>query len=85
MGRPMGSKNQTVTSTVETAATRCKQCGSSERTPYRSTYTKALSGEFEGEPFNQIIYRHTTCVACHQNRIDKTYVMSLSPKDTEPE
>lgn len=85
MGRPKGSTNQPVNSTVEIAATRCKQCGSSERTPYRSTYTKALSGEFEGEPFNQIIYRHTTCASCHQNRIDKTYVMSLSPKDTEPE
>ena len=75
MPRTKGSKNKPTCPTVEHNGTKCVRCGSTKRTPYVGSYEKELSGTFNGQVFNLIHYRRTSCSDCGQQRIDKEYVL----------
>ena len=70
-GRPKGSTGGTPQ--VETEATRCPKCGSTQRDGYFGTTTVEFEGEFNGRAYKRIVSRRTACVDCGQHRIDRTY------------
>jgi hypothetical protein len=58
--------------TADAPASRCPQCGSTNRTPYTHTTRHECNGEHEGKPFNRVTWRSTSCRDCGQHRRDKT-------------
>lgn len=58
---------------VETVVSRCKRCGSTERSKYfRTTEMEAPNGRGPlGEPATHIVWRACKCESCGQHRIDK--------------
>lgn len=71
-GRPKGATTQTLP-TAEAQLTRCRKCGSTDRTPYRRTTETAHCGQKHGEPYTHIIRRWTSCTHCGQARVDLTH------------
>lgn len=71
-GRPAGSKNNPV-DTVEAKATRCKECGSTEREKYfnRREFESAGVDVHTGEPYTHTVWRRTKCMNCGQHRVDR--------------
>ena len=72
-GRPNGSKTKK-RPTVNETASRCPRCGSTDRTAY--TQTRVVDGGGtapDGKPFNQVRLGWTSCKACGQARIDRSY------------
>lgn len=70
MARPKGSKNAQV-DVAHVEVTRCRKCGSTERTAYYNTRVREASGtDAEGRAYNQIVWRRTTCINCGQVRDD---------------
>ncbi len=73
-GRPKGAANKNYEhATAE--PTRCKKCGSTERSPYFGVYTQAFAGVRDGQPYTHIVRRKTFCrnPDCGQLRIDTAY------------
>jgi hypothetical protein len=72
-GRPAGSENRRYDH-VDASGTRCRKCGSTERTRYEQTREIAQDGTTpDGLPFTHIVWRRTCCKACGQWRIDRFY------------
>jgi len=71
-GRPAGSTTAQV-DTVPVEASRCRACGSTERTKYINRREHEIEGEHNGQPYNLVVWRRCTCTACGQARDDRTY------------
>ncbi len=71
-GRPKGAATQTLP-TAQSQLTRCRKCGSTDRTPYRRTTETSHAGQKHGESYTHIIRRWTSCQACGQARVDLTH------------
>lgn len=72
-GRPRGSKNEKV-AVVDTEATSCPTCGSTNRKPYWGRNRRQLSGrDATGRIFDAITYRRTSCLDCGQHRVDREF------------
>ncbi|MDE2100066.1 MAG: hypothetical protein KGL39_22620 [Patescibacteria group bacterium] len=57
-------------------ASRCKVpgCNSTERTRYHGVTFQTIAGlDPEGKPYNRVVWRNTTCKACGQARVDRTF------------
>lgn len=81
-GRPRGSRN-IARDEVDVIGSRCKRCGSSNRTPYQSdptTLDYCGTDPITGRPYNQIIWRRTACGDCGQARVDKCYEQRAEPR-----
>lgn len=71
-GRPTGSRNKP-RDTARVTPSRCRECGSTDRTPYTYTRRKPWAGvDREGQPCTHVVWRHTTCAACGQARVDRS-------------
>ena len=69
-GRPKGQGNYDV-DTVRAEPTRCRRCGSTNRTRYTNTRVRFISGtDFQGRPYSRMIWRRTQCLHCGQYRDD---------------
>lgn len=72
-GRPAGSENRQY-DYVDASVTRCRKCGSTERTRYEQTRELSQDGTTpDGLPFTHVVWRRTCCKACGQWRIDRFY------------
>lgn len=72
-GRPPGSKTQTLPQ-VETAATACPSCKSTERGPYFNTRGVNVAGVHPTLGiYSHVTWRRTQCLTCGQYRDDKEY------------
>lgn len=71
-GRPRGAKTRQ-RDTVNGAMTRCRACGSTERTPYHHRRVIEFGGETADGPYTHIIIRSTECKTCGQARVDRTF------------
>ena len=74
-GRPKGSGN-VETDCVHVEASRCKQCGSTEREGYSRRLVREIAGERDGVPYDRVVWRWTKCRACGQARVDITCEMA---------
>lgn len=52
---------------------RCKKCGSTERTGYRSMHETKISQDIKGNPATHVVWRACTCKNCGQHRRDMFY------------
>lgn len=72
-GRPKGSQ----TAKRETSVcrpSRCRKCGSTNRTPYvGSPRVQQYAGVYDGQPYQRIVRRRTSCQDCGQARCDISY------------
>lgn len=67
---------QPPTATPEAIArpTTCPACGSTNRAPYAGHKQELdYAGEFEGRPYNKVVWRRTRCLDCGQARLDKSH------------
>lgn len=79
-GRPAGSKNKP-RDEVEVFISSCRVCGSTDRSKYTHTTTMELEGVLAtGQRYNQVTWRHTSCLHCGQSRIDRFYEMAKTVK-----
>lgn len=60
-------------SIVTVEPSRCRACGSIERSDYHHTTVQDYAGVRDGRPFTRIVRRYTECLACGQARVDKTF------------
>ena len=68
------SQGQIQTKPIEDIqASRCPTCGSSERSEYSNRREHVHSGEYDGKPFNRVVWRNCHCLNCGQHRVDRTY------------
>ena len=59
---------------VDGALTRCKNCGSTDRTGYANRRELRHEGTTpDGLPYNLVVWRDTRCAACLQLRCDRHY------------
>lgn len=59
---------------AEASASRCPRCDSTERSEYHGTTERQISGtDSTGKPYTHVIWRRTTCTACGQQRVDRSY------------
>jgi hypothetical protein len=59
---------------IETSATRCPKCRSTERDHYsRRRVVPYYGADPDGCPCTRVVFRWTRCLACGQARIDKFY------------
>lgn len=68
---------------VEVEASRCRKCGSTERTGYENTRTTRLSSaavDRDGNPYNLIKWKRTKCLGCGQSRDDVFREFAREPK-----
>lgn len=70
-------------STVETS--RCEKCGSTERTPYRSTKERQIHGRdhVTGLPYTHVVWRRTQCLNCKQMRVDRTFENRVTEEEAD--
>jgi len=52
---------------------RCKKCGSTERTGYRSMHETKISQDIKGNPATHVVWRACCCKNCGQHRRDMFY------------
>lgn len=71
-GRPTGAKTQEHT-VVDVLPAACFRCGSTKRTPYTSTETIDTHGERNGQHYNLVTLRRTSCQDCGQHRIERSF------------
>lgn len=72
-GRPRGAKNKKVT-VVDSEATTCPKCGSSDRVAYYATRQKEINSKLpDGRVFDRVTWRRTQCKNCGQYRDDRQY------------
>lgn len=72
LGRPAGAPN--IKTEVDVEPSRCKKCGSTERTAYFGVpEVQEFDGLHEGEPYTHIVRRRCRCKRCEQVRIDRHY------------
>lgn len=75
-GRPKGTPNRNP-HTVAAEAVRCRQCGSTDREPYYRTHSTPAAGlDPAGRPYDRLVRRWTSCSACGQHRIERTYELT---------
>ena len=67
-GRPKGAETKD-RDTADVQLSRCRRCGSTERTPY---YNKKELITRRDPQFTHIVLRYTSCAACGQHRVDRT-------------
>lgn len=58
------------TETVSADPSRCRKCGSTERTGYGHTREVAHGGVHEGQAYTHVVWRRTSCTNCGQVRDD---------------
>ena len=75
-GRPAGAKNKQ-RDVVPGALTRCKMCGSTDRKKYEGEPRVMLSAgvDQDGNAYNVISWRRTSCATCRQHRVDQFFEM----------
>jgi hypothetical protein len=72
-GRPRGSKSKTI-ETVVVEPSKCRVCGSANRSKYINKRTLDLLGQRpDGTVYTSVTWRRTKCLDCGQMRDDKTY------------
>jgi hypothetical protein len=72
-GRPAGSHNeQPITTVIQRS--RCRKCGSTDRTDYWGKRIQNYAGIHDGREFRQIIRQRCRCRKCGQLRVDMEYV-----------
>lgn len=72
-GRPTGAKTVD-RDLVDTVATRCRVCNSTERTDYHQVTRIEGSGQApDGKPYSAVSLRPTQCLNCGQYRTDREY------------
>lgn len=71
-GRPPGTPNRDYDEVVA-APTACQRCSSTERSRYTHRQELEYAGEHDGRPFNRIVWRSCSCLACGQHRRDKFF------------
>jgi len=72
-GRPKGSRTATI-ETVVVQPSKCKKCGSTNRSKYVDKRTLDLLGQLaDGTIYTSVTWRRTKCLDCGQVRDDKTY------------
>lgn len=70
---PHDAGSRTAKPTADAPASRCPKCGSTDRTPYSHTRRVDCNcTDDAGRPYNQVVFRNTTCAACGQARVDRT-------------
>lgn len=72
-GRPKGTTHFE-RELVDAPASRCPQCGSTERLHYQ--HLNVIEGEGfdpQGRPYTAVELRPTRCTSCGQSRIDRTW------------
>lgn len=74
---------------VDATKSRCKRCGSTERSRYfRTTEMESPNGKgLFGERVTHIVWRACKCLACGQHRVDKSYenrVRILPAQEVKP-
>jgi hypothetical protein len=71
-GRPKGSKTVKLPH-AEAVVTRCRDCGSTERSEYINRREHECAGVTpDGQPYTHTVWRDTTCTNCGQRRCDIT-------------
>ncbi|MFV0446679.1 MAG: hypothetical protein ACK5Q5_24165 [Planctomycetaceae bacterium] len=72
-GRPKGSTTQPIPVSLAPKS-RCKKCNSTDRTEYTNRREHPFEGiDPDGQPYNRIVFRRTSCAGCGQHRDDKTF------------
>ena len=72
-GRPKGSPNREV-DVVTAQPTRCKKCGSPERSAYINRRTMEVGGiEPDGRRYRRVVWRRCQCLKCGQWRDDVSH------------
>lgn len=66
---------------VAAQLTACRKCGSTERTKYTNRREIAFDGMRDGQPYTDIVWRNTSCVACGQVRVDQTFENRVAAAD----
>jgi hypothetical protein len=69
---PAAGVAQPRTDVVTVEASRCRKCGSTERTGYGHTREHAYAGLYDGKPYTHVVWRRTSCAKCGQVRDDRT-------------
>ena len=70
-GRPAGARNKE-RDVVPGKLTHCKMCGSTDRPKYEG---EARGGDQDGNLYNCVSWRRTSCATCGQHRIDQFFEM----------
>lgn len=83
-GRPAGSKNKK-RDVVAGTLTRCRMCGSTDREPYTGEPAMMLCNgvDNDGNAYNVITWRRTSCSLCGQYRVDQFHEMRADGADAE--
>lgn len=71
-GRPKGAKTSAYVQ-VQTEATRCPKCSSTEREGYNRRKVIKAGGMIDDRPYTHIVLQWTRCKGCGQHRIDRTH------------
>jgi predicted Zn-ribbon and HTH transcriptional regulator len=65
---------------VEVEPSRCRKCGSTNRTSYLGNpQIQKISGFKDGREYNEIHKKRTSCQNCGQHRFDKIYHQNNLP------
>lgn len=67
---------------VDVVPAACKNCGSTERTGYNGNRSIESHGFRDGQKFNRITWKYTTCKRCGHRRCEQVYEMVLSETRT---
>lgn len=72
--RPLSAEEIKPTPTTEVEASRCRACGSTNRTGYHHVTVQEYAGVTgDGRPYTSIVRRRTECLDCGQTRIDRSF------------
>lgn len=87
--RSTTGRKRTPRDVVAAKPTRCRHCGSTERTAYHHTthHPAPCTGTYDGEPVTRLVRRRTECKNCGRARIDThgEYLPTDAIKTGEPQ
>lgn len=65
---------------VESVLTRCKNCGSTDRTRYENVREMEIGGVNDAGPYTHVVWRPTKCTNCGQARVDVAHENRIAEK-----
>lgn len=78
-GRTKGPQKMPKPPVNQVEESRCPKCDSTEREDYHNSTEQEFGGtDPKGKPYTHIVRRRTKCVACGQERIDRSYENRIS-------
>ena len=70
---------------AEIKLSRCGKCNSTDHTPYNNVREMPGDGKTsDGQPYNFIVWRRTSCRQCGQTRIDRSFEYRLNKTTAKP-